>query len=64
MTEACHCSPAGRAAFSDTPRLVALSGYGSEQHRALEAGFDTHIAKPMAAAQLHRELAAVVARQR
>jgi signal transduction histidine kinase len=56
-----------RAALGpDAPRLVALSGYGSEQHRALalEAGFDTHIAKPMAAAQLHRELAAVVARQR
>jgi signal transduction histidine kinase len=44
----------------NAPRLVALSGYGSEQHRALaiEAGFDIHIAKPIDAAQLRRELAA------
>lgn len=43
-----------------TPRLVALSGYGSAQHRAaaLEAGFDIHIAKPIDGTQLRRELAA------
>jgi signal transduction histidine kinase len=42
------------------PRLVALSGYGSEQHRrrALEAGFDVHIVKPIDAVQLRRELTA------
>jgi CheY-like chemotaxis protein len=45
---------------ADAPRLVALSGYGSDQHRALalDAGFDTHIAKPIDVTQLRREIAA------
>jgi len=50
-----------RAALGpDAPRLVALSGYGSDQHRALalDAGFDTHIAKPIDVTQLRREIAA------
>ncbi len=54
-----------RAALGDgAPRLVALSGYGSPQHRALalEAGFDVHIAKPIDSAQLRRELAAAAQR--
>ena len=44
------------------PYLVALSGYGSSEHRALAfaAGFDEHIAKPMALDQL----AAVMAHAR
>ena len=43
-----------------TPRLVALSGYGSREHRAraLEAGFDAHVAKPIDVVHLHREIAA------
>ncbi|HEX3764619.1 MAG TPA: hybrid sensor histidine kinase/response regulator [Kofleriaceae bacterium] len=43
-----------------TPRLVALSGYGSHEHRAraLEAGFDAHVAKPIDIVHLHREIAA------
>ena len=42
--------------------MVALSGYSSAEHRerAYAAGFDEHIAKPMAIAQLE----AVVARVR
>lgn len=43
------------------PRLVALSGYGSFEHRAraLEAGFDAHIAKPIDVVHLRREIAAL-----
>lgn len=43
-----------------TPRLVALSGYGSLEHRAraLEAGFDVHVAKPIDVVHLRREIAA------
>ncbi|HET9623833.1 MAG TPA: response regulator [Kofleriaceae bacterium] len=54
-----------RAALGDrAPRLVALSGYGSEQHRAaaIAAGFDLHIAKPIDADKLRRELANVTPR--
>jgi signal transduction histidine kinase len=49
-----------RAGLGHQTRLVALTGYGSDQHRALalEAGFDTHIAKPIDVAQLRREIAA------
>ncbi|NVB78210.1 MAG: response regulator [Kofleriaceae bacterium] len=41
------------------PRLIALSGYGSDEHRAraLEAGFDEHMAKPIQMDQLRRTLA-------
>jgi signal transduction histidine kinase len=44
-----------------TPRLVALSGYSSHEHcaRALEAGFDAHVAKPIDVVHLCREIAAV-----
>jgi len=44
---------------AQTPRLVALSGYGSDEHRAraLEAGFDIHIAKPINLAQLRQQIA-------
>jgi signal transduction histidine kinase/CheY-like chemotaxis protein len=43
-----------------TPRLVALSGHGSLEHRAraLEAGFDAHITKPIGVVHLRREIAA------
>ena len=42
-------------------RLIALSGYGSDEHRerAFEAGFAEHIAKPITHAQLRGCLAAV-----
>jgi signal transduction histidine kinase len=42
-------------------RLVALSGYGSAEHRerAFAAGFDDHIAKPITHAQLRSCIAAV-----
>ncbi len=51
-----------RAHDGRAPYLVALSGYGSREHReaAFAAGFDEHIAKPMAMEQL----AAVMARAR
>ena len=43
------------------PYLVALSGYGSDEHRAraFDAGFDEHIAKPMQLDQLERVVAKV-----
>ena len=43
-----------RARGGTLPYLVALSGYGSKEHRerAFAAGFDEHIAKPMAMDQL------------
>jgi len=48
-----------RRELGRSTRLVALSGYGSAEHReaALAAGFDEHIAKPINAAQLERALA-------
>ena len=48
-----------RAKLGSSLRLVALSGYGSQEHRdaALAAGFDEHIAKPIDAAHLQRVLA-------
>lgn len=52
-----------RAKFDGrSPYLVALSGYGATEHRemAFAAGFDEHIAKPMALDQL----AAVMSRAR
>ncbi|MEO7093224.1 MAG: response regulator, partial [Polyangiales bacterium] len=51
-----------RAQDGPSPYLVALSGYGSSEHReaAFAAGFDEHIAKPMAMDQL----AGVMARAR
>ncbi len=46
------------------PYLVALSGYGSAAHkqRAFEAGFDEHVAKPIASAHLRRLIATAPAK--
>ncbi|WP_083415583.1 response regulator [Massilia timonae] len=40
-------------------RLIALTGYGqaSDRERALEAGFDAHLVKPVKFDELARELA-------
>lgn len=48
-----------RKELGTSTRLIALSGYGSPEHReaALAAGFDEHIAKPIDAANLQRVLA-------
>ncbi|HWO21553.1 MAG TPA: response regulator [Kofleriaceae bacterium] len=48
-----------RARAARPIRLVALSGYGSPEHRerAFEAGFDDHIAKPISHEQLRRCIA-------
>jgi len=50
-----------RAQAGQPIRLIALSGYGSAEHRerAFEAGFDDHIAKPITHAQLRGCLAEV-----
>jgi signal transduction histidine kinase len=50
-----------RAQAGRSIRLIALSGYGSAEHRqrAFEAGFDDHIAKPITHDQLRGCLAAV-----
>ncbi|MNC96538.1 Response regulator receiver domain protein [compost metagenome] len=41
-------------------RLIAITGYGqpADRERALEAGFDVHLLKPIAPEALARELAA------
>lgn len=40
------------------PRLIALTGYGQpeDRDRALEAGFDLHLVKPVNPVELHRIL--------
>lgn len=50
-----------RARLGGSIRLVALSGYGSPEHReaALAAGFDLHVAKPIDGDALNRVLATV-----
>jgi CheY-like chemotaxis protein len=37
-----------------TPRLIAMTGYGSEQDRglAMQSGFDVHLTKPVSLAKL------------
>lgn len=44
-----------RGQFGDTLRWVALTGYGraSGQRRSIEPGFDAHLVKKNAMAQLH-----------
>ncbi|MFY0541472.1 response regulator [Nannocystis pusilla] len=44
-----------------SPVLIALSGYGSPEHRerAHEAGFDEHVVKPIKLANLRRIVAGV-----
>jgi signal transduction histidine kinase len=46
-----------------TARLIAITGYGSEEdrRRALDAGFDLHLVKPVPPRQLIERLAALVA---
>lgn len=45
----------------DGLRLVALTGYGQpeDRRRALDAGFDAHLVKPVEAEDLNRVLADV-----
>ncbi len=47
-------------AASQPVRLIALTGYGQEAHvrRALDAGFDAHLTKPVSLEQLERNLGA------
>nr|MBK7069507.1 response regulator [Deltaproteobacteria bacterium] len=44
-----------RATLGRSMLLVAVTGYGLEEHRlqALAAGFDAHLGKPLDLAQLH-----------
>jgi signal transduction histidine kinase len=48
-----------RKRLDGRPRLIALTGYGSDEHRrlALDAGFDDHVVKPIDLATLTRLLA-------
>ena len=48
-----------RRMLPDTAVLIAMTGYGSpdDRRRALEAGFDEHLVKPVAHEQLERTLA-------
>ncbi|MBS0205162.1 MAG: PAS domain S-box protein [Planctomycetes bacterium] len=43
------------ARLAKTPRLIALTGYGfaSDREKALAAGFDTHLVKPLKLHELH-----------
>ncbi|HLY37657.1 MAG TPA: ATP-binding protein [Candidatus Binatia bacterium] len=52
-----------RADGGDGLRLVALTGYGQpeDRRRALDAGFDAHLVKPVEAEDLNRVLAGVTA---
>ena len=47
-----------RAHPDDTPLLVAMTGFGqpADERRALEAGFDVHLVKPVQPVQLARLL--------
>jgi signal transduction histidine kinase len=47
-----------RSALGDAVFLIALTGYGQpgDRHRALEAGFDTHLVKPVDLDELERML--------
>jgi len=47
-----------RAALGDRVRLVAITGYGQpdDRERAMEAGFDSHLTKPVDLRELHRVL--------
>jgi signal transduction histidine kinase len=48
-----------RAAIDGAPRLIAVSGYARAEdvRRAIEAGFDAHVAKPPDPAEINRLLA-------
>jgi two-component system CheB/CheR fusion protein len=48
-----------RERFGESVRLVALTGYGQEEHRrrTREAGFDEHLLKPLSMEALDRALA-------
>jgi CheY-like chemotaxis protein len=50
-----------RAALGDAIRLVAVTGYGQpeDRRRALNAGFDAHVVKPVDPADLLALLAAL-----
>jgi CheY-like chemotaxis protein len=52
-----------RADPSSSPTLIAISGYTrpEDQHEAFKAGFDHHLGKPFAIAELEGLLAAVTA---
>jgi CheY-like chemotaxis protein len=50
-----------RQQFGEHIRIVAISGYGSGEHRkaARSAGFDAHLAKPVEAAMIEHALAVI-----
>ena len=52
-----------RSGEGDRIRLVALTGYGQadDRRRALEAGFDAHLVKPVEPEELVRVLAELTA---
>jgi signal transduction histidine kinase len=50
-----------RALYGDAVRLIAVSGWGQEQDkaRAMQAGFDLHLTKPVEPATLQRSIKAL-----
>ncbi|HEY1587289.1 MAG TPA: response regulator, partial [Polyangia bacterium] len=46
-----------------TPTLIAMTGYGQpeDRRRAIDAGFDAHMVKPVNAVELQRRLAVIAA---
>lgn len=55
-----------RERLDGTPALIALTGYGrsEDRQRALDAGFDAHLVKPMDIAEVHRLVAKLVSKRR
>jgi CheY-like chemotaxis protein len=54
-----------RERYGREPRLIALTGWGqeSDRRRALEAGFDYHLTKPVEPAALHDLLVEAASRK-
>jgi signal transduction histidine kinase/CheY-like chemotaxis protein len=55
-----------RKALGDTVLLVAMTGYGQndDRHRALEAGFDRHLTKPVGVRDIEKAIAGSARQQR
>jgi CheY-like chemotaxis protein len=48
---------------ASAPTMIAMTGYGQpeDRRRAIDAGFDTHMVKPVNAAELQHRLATIAA---
>ena len=55
-----------RELATEAPTLIAMTGYGQpeDRRRAMDAGFDAHMVKPVRAHELRERLATVQPRTR